>query len=227
VLASAPPQWAAVLLMLVLGSGWIIALTTLNGVAQGVLPNWVRGRGLAIYLTVFNGAMAAGSLGWGLVAQEMGVPATLLVGAAGLAVVAFVFHRVRLPTGEADLQPSNHWPEPLLDAPVANDRGPVMVQIEYRIRKEDRPAFLRALHAMSMERRRDGAYAWGITEHTQEPERLMEWFLVESWAEHLRQHHRVSKADADLQQEAVRFHIGPEAPVVHHFLALEPDPGET
>ena len=140
VLASAPPQWAAVLLMLVLGSGWIIALTTINGVAQGVLPNWVRGRGLAIYLTVFNGAMAAGSLGWGLVAQKMGVPATLLVGAAGLVVVAFVFHRVRLPTGEADLQPANHWPEPLLDEPVANDRGPVMVQIEYRIRKGDRPA---------------------------------------------------------------------------------------
>ncbi|MDM0019561.1 MFS transporter [Variovorax saccharolyticus] len=223
VLASAPPQWLAVLLMLLLGTGWIIALTTLNGVAQGVLPNWVRGRGLAIYLTVFNGAMAAGSLGWGLVAQKMGVPATLLVGAAGLTVVAFVFHRVRLPSGEADLQASNHWPEPLLDEPVANDRGPVMVQVEYRIRKADRPAFLHALKAMSLERRRDGAYAWGITEHTHEPERLMEWFLVESWAEHLRQHQRVSKADADLQHEVVRFHIGPEAPVVHHFLALDLD----
>jgi hypothetical protein len=30
----------------------------------------------------------------------------------------------------------------------------------------------------------------------------------------------VSKADADLQHEVVRFHVGPEAPVVHHFLAL-------
>lgn len=38
-LSTAPPQWAAVLLMLVLGLGWIIALTTLNGVAQAVLPN--------------------------------------------------------------------------------------------------------------------------------------------------------------------------------------------
>ena len=64
-LSTAPPQWAAVLLMLVLGLGWIIALTTLNGVAQAVLPNWVRGRGLAIYLMVFNGAMAGGSLAWG------------------------------------------------------------------------------------------------------------------------------------------------------------------
>jgi quinol monooxygenase YgiN len=127
---------------------------------------------------------------------------------------------VRLPAGEADLQASNHWPEPLLAEPVANDRGPVMIQVEYRIRKEDRPAFLDAMKRLSLERRRDGAYAWGVHEHTADPERVMEWFLVESWAEHLRQHHRVSKADADLQGEALRFHIGPGKPEVHHFLAI-------
>lgn len=220
-LAAAPPQWLAVLLMLLLGMGWIVALTTLNGVAQAVLPNWVRGRGLAVYLTVFNGAMAAGSLGWGGIAQQAGVPGALLIGAVGLVLIALVFHRIRLPKGEADLQPSNHWPEPLVAAPIAHDRGPVMIQVEYRIRKRDRPAFLHALQRLSQERRRDGAYAWGITEHSADPERVMEWFLVESWAEHLRQHQRVSNADADLQSEALRFHIGPERPAVHHFLALD------
>lgn len=221
VLSFAPPQWLAVLLMMVLGIGWIIALTTLNGVAQAVLPNWVRGRGLAIYLMVFNGAMAGGSLSWGLVAQEAGIPATLLIGAAGLVAIALLFHRVKLPTGEADLQAANHWPEPMLTEPVAHDRGPVMVQIEYRIRKNDVPAFLLAMKQVAQERRRDGAYAWGVAEHTSEPERVIEWFLVESWAEHLRQHARVSNADADMQGQALRFHIGPERPVVHHFLALD------
>ncbi|KAG0750171.1 hypothetical protein G6F24_015148 [Rhizopus arrhizus] len=43
-----------------------------------------------------NGAMAAGSLGWGLLAQEIGVPATLLAGAAGLLVAGLVLHRLRL-----------------------------------------------------------------------------------------------------------------------------------
>ena len=149
------------------------------------------------------------------------MPYTLLAGAAGLVVMALIAHRIKLPEGEADLAPSNHWPEPLLSAPVAHDRGPVMVQIEYRIRAEDQPAFLQALEKLSLERRRDGAYAWGITEHTNDRECLMEWFLVESWAEHLRQHRRVSNADADLQNEAIRFHIGPGKPVVHHFLALD------
>lgn len=220
-LALAPPQWLAVLLMLGLGGGWIIALTTLNGVAQAVLPNWVRGRGLAIYLMVFNGAMAAGSLAWGLFAQQVGIPLALLIGAAGLVLISLVFHRVKLPTGEADLQASNHWPEPMLTAPVEHDRGPVLIQIEYRIRQHDIPAFLHAMQHVAKERRRDGAYAWGVAEHTGEPERVIEWFMVESWAEHLRQHQRVSKADADMQAEAMRFHIGPGRPHVHHFLALD------
>jgi MFS family permease len=220
-LSLAPPQWLAVLLLLALGAGWIIALTSLNGAAQGVLPNWVRGRGLAIYLMVFNGAMAAGSLLWGLIAQEIGVAATLLAGGIGLLVISLLFHRIRLPEGEADLQPSNHWPEPLLNTPVENDRGPVMIQVEYRVRLEDRPQFLRTLQRLSRVRRRDGAYAWGLTEHTADPQCVMEWFMVESWAEHLRQHQRVSHADADLQLEALQFHIGPEKPLVHHFLSLD------
>ncbi|MCR5868545.1 MFS transporter [Aquincola sp. J276] len=220
-LSFAPPQAVAIGLMLLLGMGWITALTTLNGVAQSVLPNWVRGRGLAIYLMVFNGAMAGGSLAWGLVAQEAGLAATLLGAGAALVVIALVFHRVKLPTGEADLQASNHWPEPMLAEPVAHDRGPVVVQVEYRIRKHDLPAFLQAMKQVAQERRRDGAYAWGVAEHTGEPERVIEWFMVESWAEHLRQHQRVSKADADMQAQALRFHIGPEKPAVHHFLALD------
>jgi len=140
-------------------------------------------------------------------------------------VVSLLFHRVKLPRGEADLQASNHWPEPLLAAPVAHDRGPVLIQVEYRVRTHDLPAFLHAMRQVGGERRRDGAYAWGVAEHTGEPGRVIEWFMVESWAEHLRQHHRVSNADADLQREVMRFHIGPEKPVVHHYLALDPRSG--
>ncbi|MDM0015865.1 MFS transporter [Variovorax sp. J22P168] len=218
----APAKWLAVVLLLVLGIGWIIALTTLNGVAQSILPNWVRGRGLAVYLTVFNGALAAGSVIWGLVAQQTGVPLALLMGAVGLVVVAALFHRIRLPAGDTDLQPSRHWPEPLLAEPVDNDRGPVMVQVEYRVRKQDRAAFWQAIQRLSLARRRDGAYAWGITEDASDPDRLLEWFLVESWAEHLRQHERVSMAQADVQYEAWRYHMGPDRPLVRHYLALEP-----
>jgi len=219
-LSLAPPQWAAVVALLLLGAAWITALTTLNGVAQAILPNWVRGRSLAVYLTVFNGAMTAGSLSWGAVATLIGVPFTLLAGAVGLVVAGLVAHRLKLPKGEADLVPSRHWPEPLTAAPVEHDRGPVLIQIEYRIATEDRADFLKALARLSSERRRDGAYAWGISEDASDPQLMLEWFQVESWAEHLRQHHRVSKADADIQSEVLRFHQGEGRPVVRHFLAF-------
>ena len=220
-LAASPPQAVALLLMGVLGAGWIVALTTLNGVAQAILPNWVRGRALAVYLTVFNGAMTFGSLVWGGVAQAIGVPQALLVSAAGLVVVALLARRLALPAGDADLQPSNHWPEPLATPTTAHDRGPVMIQIDYRVDAEDRPAFAEAMQALSHARRRDGAYAWGLSEDPDEPATVTEWFLVESWAEHLRQHHRVSHADADVQQAAHAWHRGNAPPRVRHLIALD------
>lgn len=216
-----PPQWFAIIILLLLGAAWIVALTTLNGVAQAILPNWVRGRALAVYLTVFNGAMTAGSLGWGAVAQAVGIRGTLLIGAGALLVAALIMHRIKLPAGETDLAPSNHWPEPLAVAEVDNDRGPVLVLIEYSVPPVDRDAFLQAIHALSVERRRDGAYGWGVTEDTADPDKLVEWFTVSSWAEHLRQHRRVSKADADLQSEVARFHVGPTGPVVRHFIHVD------
>lgn len=221
-LATAPPQPVAIALLLVTGAAWISALTTFNGVAQAILPNWVRGRALALYLMVFNGAMTLGSLTWGGLAQATDITTALLVSAGGLAVVGLVAFRLRLPTGEADLMPSNHWPEPLVQVPVAHDRGPVLIQIEYRIDRRHRADFLKAVATLAEERRRDGAYAWGVSEDSSDPTVILEWFMVESWAEHLRQHRRVTKADADLQETVTRFHQGAERPVVRHFLALAP-----
>jgi MFS family permease len=219
-LSFAPPKWLAIVILLFLGGAWITALTTLNGAAQAILPNWVRGRGLAVYLTVFNGAMTAGSIGWGAVGEAAGVPGTLLIGAAGLFIAGLVMHRLKLPAGDADMVPSNHWPEPLVAEPVAHDRGPVLILIEYSVEKHHRSAFLHALDELSQERRRDGAYGWGVTEDSADPQKIVEWFMVESWAEHLRQHKRVSHADADLQGKVLAYHSGLEKPVVRHFLTI-------
>lgn len=220
VIALLPLPWLALPLMVLLGMSWIIALTSLNGVAQAVLPDWVRGRGLAVYLMVFNGAMAAGSLFWGLIAQQAGLVGTLLIAAAVLLLSALVVWRLKLPAGDADLQPANHWDQPQLSAEVTADRGPVMIQIEYQVTAEDRPAFLAEVKKLALARRRDGAYAWGIAEHSQDARTLVEWFLVESWHEHLRQHQRVSYADVDLQSSVTRFHQGEEKPQVRHFISL-------
>jgi len=226
VLSFAPPVWIALPLLLLLGAAWISALTTLGGVAQAILPNWVRGRALAVYQMVFNGAMAGGSLLWGFVAQETGTPRALLIAAAGLVVAALLLHRLRLPQGEEDLVPARHWPQPEMAGEVAHDRGPVMILIEYCVTAADRDAFLRAVHKLSDERLRDGAFNWGVMEDPADPELLTEWFLVESWAEHMRQHERVHHADADLQRDVTRYHTGATPPRVRHLLGVGLPPGK-
>jgi MFS family permease len=93
----------------VLGIGWIMVLTTLNVAAQSSLPDWVRGRGLALYIAIQSGAMAGGSLVWGGAAQ-LGIPAALL-GAALLGLLAGILgRRVPLPKGGEDLTPGEHMP---------------------------------------------------------------------------------------------------------------------
>jgi hypothetical protein len=207
-----------------LGLSWISVLTALNVTAQSVLPNWVRGRGLALYLTVFSGAMALGSLAWGQIAQSTSTQSSLAIAALLGALVALVAARVPLPAGEDDLSPSMHWPEPAAAMPMAADAGPVMVTVEYRIAAEDAAAFASAIQALGTTRRRDGAYAWGVFQDTELPERHLEYFIVESWMEHLRQHRRVSRADEALQATILALHKGPGRPQISHMIALGKGP---
>ncbi|MFG6414942.1 MFS transporter [Roseateles sp. DC23W] len=223
-LALSPPRALALAALLLLGVAWIVALTILGSLTQTVLPNWVRGRGLAVYLTVFNGALATGSLAWGAIAQGLGLVGTLLLAAATLAVLGVVARRWPLPAGDEVLDPALAWPVPELAGAVPGERGPVLVHVEYRVAAGDRPAFEALLVQLSAHRRGDGASDWGVTEDAADPQQLVEWFVLPSWQEHLRQHHRTSQAAVALQARLHQFHQGPGKPVVRHLLTLRPVP---
>jgi len=55
----------------------------------------------------------------------------------------------------------------------------------------------------------------------EQPDRYIESFLVTSWAEHLRQHERLTRADSAIEQE-VRRHVK-EDPVIRHLIYAEPE----
>ena len=59
---------------LIAGVSWILVLSSLNVSAQVALPDWVRARGLAIFVTAFFGALTLGSAIWGQVAGMLGLP---------------------------------------------------------------------------------------------------------------------------------------------------------
>lgn len=71
---------------LIAGAAWTVILTSLYVSAQIALPDWVRGRGLAIMLAAIFGAMMIGSLAWGRIACLAGLPVALVAAAAGAAI---------------------------------------------------------------------------------------------------------------------------------------------
>jgi hypothetical protein len=216
----ATDAWTALAASLVAGASWIAVLASLNVSAQSALPDWVRGRGLAMFVTAFYGAMTLGSAAWGKAAQWIGLPGALYAAAAGAIVAMLATRRWKLHGGKGlDLTPSLHWAAPVVAHEIEGDRGPVMVTIEYTIDPSDRGAFLAALDQVGRERRRDGAYAWGIFEDTADASHYVETFLVESWLEHLRQHERVTHADRQAQEAVTRFQRGGEPKITHLYMA--------
>jgi MFS family permease len=202
------------------GISWIAVLSSLNVSAQFALPEWVRGRGLAVYMTVLFGTTTLGSAIWGEVASVAGLPTAHFLAAAGALLAVPLTWRWKLQTASGmDLTPSMSWPAPIVTGHVGNDQGPVMVTVEYRISPKDREAFLTGLESLGHERRRDGAYAWGIFEDIADRSRFLETFFVESWLEHLRQHERVTNADRMLEDRIL--HLVQGTPKITHLIAAE------
>ena len=191
---------------LVAGACWIVMMTTLFVSAQVALPEWVRGRGLAIFLTAYFGAMTAGSAIWGQIASVEGLSTSLYAAAAGALLAMIGAWRWKLQTAAAlDLSPSMHWRSPVFAQRVDDDQGPILVTVEYCIDPDDRAPFLAAMREIGHERKRDGAYAWNVFEDAAAPDRVVEIFLIQTFLElkHLRA--RVTHADRMIEQDAHRY----------------------
>lgn len=217
-------QYVAVVTSLLAGASWLAVLSNLNVSAQTALPEWVRARGLSVLLIIYFGSMAGGSLLWGRVADGIGIPQTLLIAAAGAVIAVPLTWRWKLHLGaKLDLTPSMHWTPNIFDLDVEEDRGPVMVTIEYLIDPNLAPEFLDLIRKLGENRRRDNSFSWGVFEDAERPGRYLEYFMVESWLEHSRQHHRVTEADKNLEELVRNYHLGKEPVKVGHFVAPSRD----
>jgi MFS family permease len=206
--------------MILGGIAWIAVMSSFNTAAQTAAPAWARARALSTYSLVFMGGMALGSAAWGAVAAHFGVTTALTCAAIGLIIGIAVSLRYALIGADGlNLTPSAVWPEPVVVLEPKPEEGPVLVQIEYWIDLNRAREFERAMRDVRRVRRRDGATRWGLFRDPAVPGRFVESFLVESWAEHLRQHARGTASDRDIVQSIMTFHIGPRPPVVTHLIA--------
>ena len=88
--------------------------------------------------------------------------------------------------------------------------------MRYVIDPAKAPAFLDEMYRYQRIRRRDGAARWGIYYDTENPNVYLETFLVDSWAEHERQHDRFTVADHEIEKRVLSYALEPTT--VRHYI---------
>jgi MFS family permease len=224
VVALAPWLWLAALGMAVAGGAWIATANTLTMAAQLALPNWVRARGMSTYQMALMGGSAAGAATWGQVAGLAGsVPVALVAAGVCGPLVLLAVRRFTVSGEEADLRPASpaQTPHPAMD--IGPDEGPVMVTVEYLIDPARAGEFAEVMRLTRQARLRQGALSWGLFRDTERPGRYVEYFVDETWVEHLRRLERFTADDVQLRGRRLAFHLGDEALQVRRYVgeALE------
>jgi len=202
------------------GFAQMTVMSSLNIAAQQVLPGWVRGRGLAVFMLVFQLGIAGGAAVWGLVAGRFGLTVALYGAAVVMALSSLLAPFFRLnPADHLDVRPAYHT-EPHGEVPVDPTDGPVMVTVEYDIGAVDASAFTAAARRLRQVRRRAGAVHWAVFEDVERPGTTLETYVVTSWTEHKRQADRRTARDQQVLDEVESLHRTNGRPRERYLLGL-------
>lgn len=207
------------LLQLLSGAGWVLALSTFNVTVQTSAPRWVVGRALSLYQMLTFTGLAAGSWLWGIATGALGISPALLGSAAVLLACLAMGWRFAQPETDAlDLDLLRRWQEPEIALKIEQRSGPVVVTVEYRISDEDVLAFLAAMSERRRIRLRDGARRWTLLRDLEEPELWIERFDCPTWLDYVRQNQRTTKDDASVWDRLHALHRGPGNPRVRRMI---------
>jgi MFS family permease len=221
-----PNLWMFLPVTALAGISWTVNASELWIAGQRAMPEWARGRMNAVNLMASQGGVALGAVLWGGAATSVGLGPTLVGGA--LLLTASLTLAIPLSIDFAsslNLDPpplkttssmigSTHEfslrPEP--------DDGPVTVTRDLIIRPEDREEFLVLVKEYRLIFLRNGAFLFRVGESLEHPGTFRTEMLVRSWAEHLRQFARMTKAETEFVERVWAMHAGDEEMVVGHYL---------
>lgn len=214
--------WIVIPMLVVSGFAWTSTMSQLNVSVQLAVPAWVQARALGTYLMTFQGGMALGSITWGFVAEHGSTNVALLSAGVGLVASLPLVRRFHILQGAIPDHTPYIFKRPapeLAAVPGAeNDpsEGPVRITVEYHVPLARYTEFTHAIHELRGVRLRDGAMRWGIYREAEDPEHLIESFIMESWLEYLRSRERVTAADTILRDRVYAMHEGQVPPRVSH-----------
>jgi MFS family permease len=211
------------LMLFIGGFIWLILISTYNIAIQTVIPSWVRGRIVSVYMLAFFGSMACGSAIWGFTATIFGIPGTLQLASVFIIIGILVTYRLKISGGEGiDFSPYKYqyWPDHTANETESIlDEGPVLIQVEYCITPEKTDEFLETMRTLKSIRLRNGAFRWDLFRDVADTRYFVESFVVDSWAEHLRQHERCTVTEYAVIEKVRSFHSDRRSLEFRHFLA--------
>jgi hypothetical protein len=199
VAVSSSPILTGVVLLFA-GAGWTASVTLFNVSIQ-----------LAAYQAAIAGGIALGSWIWGSAANLVGVKGALLASGGALVLSSFLGFWMRMPA----IRGPNDRSRDLLEDPevrlsLTSRSGPIVVEIEYRVRPKKARLFYAVMQQVQLSRKRNGAYGWSIARDLADPELWTERYHCPTWHDYLRQRNRSTDSERALHQRANDFHIGPE-----------------
>lgn len=200
------------------GFAWTSTMATLNTGVQLSSPGWVQARSLGMYQMVFQGGLALGSICWGAVAEHSSVTIAMTAAAVLIALAMPVTLKLHVLRGALpDLTPHTpRRPLPHLELEPAPEDGPVRILIDYIVPVQQYNDFVCKIHQLRDVRLRAGAIRWGVFRDSNNPEKLEESFVMESWLDYLRSRERMTASDFALLQAVRDVHAGPDMPRVTH-----------
>ena len=226
----APNVFVGVPVMVVAGMAWLTVANAISVSAQLALPNWVRARGMSTFQVALMGSAGIGAALWGQVAALTDLRTGLVAAAVAGVAALWLTRNYRVERGaDEDLTPSPAWKAPVTSQPIEPDAGPVMTTIEYRIDPARAAEFRRVMDESRSSRLRQGALSWELFRDTSDAGRYLEYFVDESWVEHLRRFDRVTAADVALRARRLAFHLGEQPPLITRCVAesVRPSYGRT
>lgn len=202
------------------GVAWLTLISTYNTAILSIIPSWVRGRVMSVFMLVFFGPFAIGSALWGFMASWLGITTTLIFTSLSTAAGLIITSRRHLsePHG-VDLTPSEHWPQFVGEIEPNMQEGPILVVAEYSIDSERLDPFLSAMGSLKTIRMRDGAFRWNLFREAGAGHRFIESFIVQSWAEYMRQQERFTVSDGGVVDTVRSCQKDGESVIVRHFVA--------
>jgi MFS family permease len=218
-MAAVPNLWVFLPVAALAGISWTVSASELWIAGQRAMPDWARGRMNAVHMVSSQGGVALGGVVWGWSANSFGLGNTLIGGAILLmaslllAIPLSINFALSLNLDPVPLESAHDFPF----APKPDD-GPVTVTVETIIRPEDREEFFLLTEQLRLIFLRTGALLYRVEESLENPGTFRTEMVVPSWAEHLRQHARTTRAETEIAERAWKLHAGPNEPVVRHYI---------